>query len=521
MNKKIFFKNSILKILKGIEKLYKCVKITLGPKGSNVIIEKKFGSPYFTKDGVTVAKEIVLKNKLENIGAQIIKEVALKTNDDAGDGTTTATILSRKIIKESYKYISLGSNPLIIKKELKKILKIILKKINLMSKKIKKNYEIFQVASISSNNDKKIGKIISKALSIIGKNGTILLEDGKFDKNKLEIVKGYSFDGGYISSYFLKNNEKSIILEDPYILIYYKKLLNFRKIIKILEYISKKEKPLLIITYEIENDVLTNLILNNLKGIFKSVVVKFSDYNSNKDILDDISLITGANIIKENKKIKINDLGKAKKIEIKKKLTTIIKGKGNKKKIDKKIKNLKKMLIKSNSDYEYDILKERISKISGGIAIIKVGGSTESEIKEKKYRMEDAVNATKAAIEEGIIPGGGLALVRIAEWLKKNIKKKKRNIGYNIMIKSMYSPFFQILKNANETPEIVLEKISNKKNNFGYNIIKKKYCNIIKSGIVDPAKVLKFALINSISISLLIINTNCIIVSNKNNLNIN
>lgn len=523
MYKKLYLGNFVkTKLLKGIEKLYNCVKITLGPKGSNVILEQNFGKPVITKDGVTVAKEINLKDKLENIGAQIVKEVAHKTNDDAGDGTTTATVLVRNIIKESYKNILLGKNPTKIKNEIKILIKIIIKRISKISKKIKKDFEIFQVASVSANNDKKIGGLIAKAISKIGKNGNISLENGKFNKNELEIVKGYCFDNGYISHYFLKDNEKHIVFEKPYILIHYKKILNFNKLIPILEKIQKKSKPLLIIADDIENEILTTLILNNARGIIKVSVVKTPGFGNNKRLyLEDISIFTGGKIIKEyNKKIRIKDLGKSKKVEISKNLTKIIKGKGKKKNIKNRIKELKKELNSSDSKYDSDNIKDRISKLSGGVAIIKVGGSTSSEVKEKKFRIEDALNATKAAIDQGIVPGGGIALIQVSEWLKKKIKNKKKNTGYNILIKSMYSPFKQIIKNSGKEPKIILKKILLKnKRNFGYNIVKSKYCNLIKAGIIDPAKVLKSALINAVSISLLILNTNCSIVFRNNKKN--
>ncbi|WP_458659058.1 chaperonin GroEL [Candidatus Vidania fulgoroideorum] len=522
MFKKIYFKNTVRnRISKGINILSNSVKITLGPKGKNVIIEKKFSNPIVTKDGVTVAKEIILKNKLENIGAQMVKEVASKTNDDAGDGTTTATVLSQSIIKEGFKYIALGINPLVIKKEINNFLKIILKRLSKNSKKIKSDIEICQVGSISANNDISIGKMISKAMKKVGIKGVISLDEGKFYKDELEIVEGMSFDSGYISRYFLEENKKSIILENSYILIYYKKINNFREILPILEKISKIGKPLLIISENIDNDILNTLILNNLKGTLKVVAVKTPGFGDRKiSSLEDICINTGGKIIKgasqSLKKIKLSDLGFAKKIEIKKDSTTIIKGNGNEKKIKSKIKELEKELSKCFSDYDSEKLKERISKLSGGIATIKVGGFTESEVKERKYRIEDALNATKAAIEEGVVPGGGIALIRVAEWMKKKIKNNKKNIGFNILLKSMYAPFFQIIKNGGIEPKIILNKIKNKKYYYGYDLSNNKFCNLLKKGIIDPTKVVKTALKNAVSISSLLLATECVIINNNN-----
>ncbi|MGX7582542.1 chaperonin GroEL [Candidatus Vidania fulgoroideorum] len=514
MYKKIYFKKN--KLFKGIEKLYNCVKVTLGPKGNNVIIEKEFGNPTITKDGVTVAKEIFFKNKIENLGSLMVREVASKTNEDAGDGTTTAIIITRTIIKESRKHILLGTSPLIIKKQIEKFLKIILRRINKISKKIKKNFEILQVASISSNNDYKIGSLISTALSKVGKNGIITLEDGKFNKDKLNIVKGYSFEKGYFSHYFLKSNEKKIIFLNSLILIHYKKISNFRIIFPVLEKISKIGGSLLIISDGIESEILNTLIVNNIRGIINVVYVKAPYFGENKLMfMEDIATITGGKIIKDNQKIKIKNLGKAKKIEITKKMTTIIKGKGKNSIIKKRIKKLKNDLFKSKSKFFNKNINKRISKLSGGVAIIEVGGTTKSEVKEKKYRIEDAVNATKAAIEQGIVPGGGITYLRVCEWLKKKIKKKKQNNGFRILIKSLQSPFKRIMKNGGKNPDIIFNKVSNKKLNFGYDLENKCYCDLIKCGIIDPAKVIKFAFKNAVSISLLIITAGCIIINKK------
>ncbi|MGX7577324.1 Hsp60 family chaperonin [Candidatus Vidania fulgoroideorum] len=509
-NGKIFRK----KILKGINKVCNYVKTTLGPTGSNVVIEKHFGSPVITKDGVTIAKEIVLKNKLENIGAQLIKEIADKTDDIAGDGTTTATVLSQTIINECYKNILLGYNSFKIQKELKKITKIILMRLKKMSKKINNNSEILHIASLSAN-DSEIGKIIAKAISKIGKNSNISIENGKFSYNELEIVKGFSFEKGYISHFFLKENKNKIILKNSYILLCEKKINNFNAILPVLEKISKQNLTLLIVVNSIDNDILNTIILNNARNIIKTVVVKIPGYGDNKEnIIEDICLLTGCKTIKSyNKKIKFDFLGKAKKIEIKKNLTTIIKGNYNKKKLKEKINNLNKAVTKAASEYDVQKIKERISKLSGGIAVIKVGGNTETEIKEKKYRIQDAINSTKAALEAGVIPGGGIAFLKIAEWLKKKIKPNKINIGFKILLKALYSPFIQILKNSGEEYKIILNKILKKPSCTGYDVKKKKFCNFYKVGIIDSAKVLKTAFKNAVSVSVLLLNTTHAIVN--------
>ncbi|MGX7589347.1 chaperonin GroEL [Candidatus Vidania fulgoroideorum] len=524
--KKIVFKKKAKSnIIDGINILANAVKITLGPRGKNVIINKRFNSPFVTKDGVTVAKEITLENNLKNIGAQMLREVASKTNDDAGDGTTTATVLAQAIINESSKYIAIGIEPILIKKQIEKYLKIITKRLLSTSKKINTRLEISQVGSISSNNDLEIGNMISKAMYKIGKNGVISVEEGKLNFDQLDVVKGMQIDKGYMSSYFLNSNEDSILLEDCLILIYEKKLKNFRNIYPILEKISKIGKPLLIIADDYENEIITTLILNNARGIIKVIPIKSPSFGEKKiSILEDISILTGTKVINlENesilKKIKINELGKSKKIEIKKDTTTIIKGNGCKKLIKKRINMLKMKLKNTDSEYDIEKLKERISKLSGGIALIKVGGLTETEMKERKYRIEDALNATKAALENGIVPGGGIALIRVSEWMKKNIKKSKQNIGFNILVKSIQSPFKQIMKNGGREPGVILSKLKNKYYEYGYDLSEGKFCNLVKNGVIDPTKVVIHAIQNAVSISNLIITSECVIYQKKNKKN--
>ncbi|MGX7589627.1 chaperonin GroEL [Candidatus Vidania fulgoroideorum] len=523
--KKIYNKNVLKKIIKGIKILYKTVRLTLGPEGKNVIIEKKFSFPIVTKDGITVSKEVELKSKIENLGVKLVNEAASKTNDDAGDGTTTATILSYKIIKEGYKYICLGFNANFIVKEINKFLNIAIKRINKKSKKIKKKKEITNVGSISSNNDKKIGKIISKAISIVGKDGTITLEDGKYINDELEIVEGLSFNKGYISHYFL-NNEKSIILENSYVLIYNRKLSNINEILPLLEKITRKGYPLLMILEDIDNDILNTIIINNARGVLKTVIVKAPSFGENKkNILEDIAYLTGTNVFGEDykkkiKKISINDLGIAKKVDVTKNLTKIIGGKASKKKIKLRIDFLKENLKNCDNEYDKEKINERISKLSKGIAVIKVGGTTDIEVKERRYRIEDALNATKAALEEGIVPGGGIALLRTAEWMEKNVKKNKKNIAFNILIKTMKYPFKRIIKNSDINYKKIFSKISNKKFSYGYDVKKRKFCNLVKNGVIDPSKVVKTSIINAVSIASLILMSSGVITENfKNQLN--
>ncbi|MGX7583115.1 chaperonin GroEL [Candidatus Vidania fulgoroideorum] len=512
-NKKIINgKKTIIKIFKGIKKTYKSVKITLGPKGRNVIIEKRFGSPFITKDGVTVAKEINLKNKLENLGAQLIKEVALKTNDNSGDGTTTATVLAYSIIKNGLKYLTLGVSSEKIKKEISFFIKIVIKKLLSNSKPIKNIKDIRNVSTISSNNDPSIGIMISKAIKKLGVDGVITVEEGKGLESELKIVGGMKIDSGYISRYFLNENSDKIVLDNPYLLIVNKKINSFGEIIKILEKISKKNRSILIIAEDIESEIIATLVLNSMRGILKVAAIKSPSFGEKKKyIMEDISILTGAKISGKYpyitlSKVKIRDLGEADKIEIYKEETVIIKKKKNFKKINKRILFLKKKIEKEDSKFEIEKIKERISKFKSGIGIIKVGGSTETEVIEKKFRIEDSLNATKAAIEEGVLPGGGIALLEISIWLKKKYKNTKKNVGLNIVRKSIIEPFIQILKNCSISYKTILQNIKNKKN-IGYNIIKKKFCNFIKEGIIDPTKVVKSALLNASSISCLILTT--------------
>ncbi|UOQ38051.1 Heat shock protein 60 family chaperone GroEL [Candidatus Vidania fulgoroideae] len=518
-------KRTILKIFKGVKKIYDLVKITLGPKGRNVIIEKRFGTPFITKDGVTVAKDFFLKNKLENLGAQLIKEVALKTNDCSGDGTTTATVLAYSIIKNGIKYLTLGFSSEKIKNEISFFVRIVIKKLLKNSRPIKNIKDIRNVSTISSNNDPKIGNMISKAMKKLGMDGIITVEEGKSIKDELKIVNGMKIDSGYISHYFLRENSEKIILENSYILLISKKISNFREIIKILEKVSKKGDPLLIVANDFESDIIAALVLNSMRGILKVVAIKTPSFGEKKrSIIEDISILTSSKIMgrypnDDLSKIKIRDLGKVDKVEISKEETIIIKKKKNKNKIKKRILFLKEKIKNEDSNFEIEKLKERISKFNSGIGIIKVGGVTETEVIERKFRIEDSLNATRAAIEEGILPGAGVALLRVSNWLKRKYKNSKKKIGLNIIRKSIIEPFKQILKNCSITPKIILSKIKSRKNT-GFNVVKKKFCNLLKEGVIDPVKVIKSALLNASSISCLILTTGGAICSyEKINLN--
>lgn len=512
--------------MEGIEILTNAVKITLGPKGRNVILERNYNSPLITKDGVTVAKEIELKDKFQNIGVQILKEVASKTSEIAGDGTTTATLLAYSMIKEGLKYISYGINPIDLKKGIEKAISEAISELNKISKKCDTSIEVSQVASISANNDKNIGRYIAEAVERIGKEGIITVEEGKSLEDELNIVEGMQFERGYISPYFITDQEKQVaILENSFILIYNKKINNIDELIKILELISKTKRPLLIMAEEIESEVLATLILNNLRGNIKIAAIKLPGFGEKrKDILEDIAIMTGGTVITDEigiklKDINLSDLGQAKKIEIQKENTIIIEGAGEEHDISKRIKNLSNQIIKSNSQYEIEKLQERLSKLSNGVAIIRVGAATEAEMKEKKARVEDALHATRAAIEEGIVPGGGIALLKIKNLISK-IKGENddQDAGIRVVLKSMEEPVKQIIMNGGEETGIIINKILKNNNiNYGYDVIRREYCDMLSFGIIDPTKVTRSALQNAASISCLILTTDAGIVDIKKN----
>jgi len=525
--KELLFGNTIrIKMMEGIEILTNAVKTTLGPKGKNVILERNFNTPLITKDGVTVAKEIEIKDRFQNMGIQVIKEVASKTSEKAGDGTTTATLLAYSMIKEGLKYIASGVNPIDLKKGIEKAIKESVKELNKISKKCETTKEIWQVASISANNDNNIGKYISEAVEKIGKEGIITVEEGKSLDDELEIVEGMQFERGYISPYFITDQEKQVsVLENSFILICNKKIYNIDELITILEIISKSKRPLLIMAEDIDSEVLATLILNNIRGNIKIAAVKLPGFGERrKEILEDIAIITGGTVITEEvgislKKISLSDLGQAKRIEVQKENTIIIDGAGEEFEISKRIKSISNQINNTKSNYEIEKLQERLSKLSNGVAVIRVGAATETEMKEKKARVEDALHATRAAIEEGIVPGGGVALLKISNILSE-IKgdNNDQNMGIKIVLKAIKEPIKQIILNGGEEPGVIINNILKNENiNFGYNVIKREYSDLIDDGVVDPTKVTRSALQNSASIAALLLTTDAGIVNIKKN----
>ncbi|AQU89481.1 chaperonin GroEL [Candidatus Carsonella ruddii] len=518
--KKIKFGDEARKTLaNGVNLLANAVKTTLGPKGRNVILDKNFSSPLVTKDGVSVAKEIELKDKFENMGAQMVKEVASKTSDVAGDGTTTATVLAQSIVNEGIKAVISGMNPMDLKRGIDKAIYHAVTELKKISIPCLDTLSISQVGTISANGEKIIGKIISDAMNRVGKNGVITVDEGKGIEDELEVVEGMQFDRGYISPYFINNQENmSSILENCFVLITDKKINNIRDIVNILELISKKNKSLFIIAEDIEGEALATLVINNIRGILKLSGVKSPGFGDRrKDILKDISILTGANLITDEigiqlDKIKIEDLGFAKKITSNKDNTIIVGGSGNECKIRERIKNIKKQISESTSDYDKEKLQERMAKLSGGVAVIRVGAATEIEMKEKKARIEDALHSTRAAVEEGVVIGGGVALIRILEKLK-HLKgdNNDQNYGIYIALKSLETPLKQIVENSGEEPSIVLNNIKSSSKNFGYNAATGCYGDMFKMGIIDPVKVTRSALQSAGSIGGLLITTEAMV----------
>lgn len=504
----------------GINKLAGAVKITMGPKGRNVIIEKSFGSPTITKDGVTVAKELEFEDPYEDIGAKLVKEVASKTSDVAGDGTTTATVLAESIYSEGLKNLVTGSNPVGIKRGIDKAVEAVTKELVRMSIKISGKKEIEQVGTISANNDPDIGKQISDAVERAGRDGVITVEEGRGLETTVELVEGMQFDKGYLSPYFITNTEKlEVVLEDPYILIHEKKISSVKDLLGILEKVSQSGKPLLIIAEDMEGEALTTLVVNKMRGTLKCAVVKAPEFgDKRKATLEDIAALTGANAIFEDLGIelgslKLSDLGGAKKVVINKDHTMIIEGKGSRKEIQGRISQIRNEIENSTSDYDTEKLQGRLAKLAGGIAKINVGAATEAEMKEKKARIEDAMHATRAAVEEGILPGGGVALVRTGKTLEKlaaTLDEDER-IGLNIVRKALEAPLNQIAENAGLNGVLIVQKVKELKDNFGFDVVKEEYVDMVKAGIIDPTKVVRTALQNAASISGLLLTTNAIV----------
>src|SRR5436305_5810154 len=514
-----FGENVRNKMVNGVNILSNAVKVTLGPKGRNVVLERSFGAPTITKDGVSVAKEIELKDKFENMGAQLVKEVASKTSDVAGDGTTTATVLAQSIVTEGMKYVAAGMNPMDIKRGIDKAVATAVEELKKISKPCTTSKEIAQVGAISANADPEIGKTISEAMDKVGKEGVITVEDGKGLENELELVEGMQFDRGYISPYFINNPDKQVsLLEDPYILLHDKKVSNIRDLLPLLEQVAKSGKPLLIIAEDVDGEALATLVVNNIRGILKTTAVKAPGFGDRrKAMLEDIAILTGGTVIAEELGLKrenaqLKDLGRAKRIEVGKEDTTIIDGAGEKTAIEARVKNIRKQVEDATSDYDKEKLQERVAKLAGGVALVKVGAATEMEMKEKKARVEDALHATRAAVEEGIVAGGGVAYLRARACLK-NLKGENpdQEAGIKIVLRALEEPTRQIVANAGEEPSVVVNKIAEGKGNYGYNAQTGQYGDLVEMGVVDPTKVARFALQNASSVASLMLTTEAMI----------
>src|SRR5438105_1407626 len=521
--------NSRQAILRGVNALADAVKITLGPKGRNAVIEKKFGAPVITKDGVTVAKEIELKDPLENMGAQMVREVASKTSDVAGDGTTTATVLAQAIFREGVKTVAAGANPMALKRGIEKAVSAVCGTIDndgarmggfldTLSKPVSGEM-IAQVGTISANNDETIGKIIAEAMKKVGKDGVITVEESKTMETQLEVVEGMQFDRGYLSPYFVTDPERmEAVLEDAYILIHEKKISSMKDLLPLLEQIAKSSKPLLIIAEDVEGEALATLVVNKLRGTLQAVAVKAPGFGDRrKAMLQDIAILTGGKAITEDLGIKlenvqIQDLGRSKKVTIDKDNTTLVEGKGKSSEIEGRVKEIRSQIDKTTSDYDREKLQERLAKLVGGVAVIKVGAATETEMKEKKARVEDAMHATRAAVEEGIVPGGGVALMRCGGAIDKLKLEGDEQIGINVVRRALQEPLRQIAENAGEEGAIVLGKVNDSKdNNFGYNALTGEYEDLVKAGVLDPTKVVRTALQNAGSIASLMLTTEALI----------
>ncbi|HWE43127.1 MAG TPA: chaperonin GroEL [Gemmatimonadaceae bacterium] len=508
---------------RGVDKLAEAVKVTLGPKGRNVVIDKKFGAPTVTKDGVTVAKEIELADPLENMGAQMVKEVATKTSDNAGDGTTTATVLAQAIFREGLKNVTAGSNPMSIKRGIDKAVTAIIEELKKISVPTKGKTEIAQVGTISANNDKEIGNLIAEAMEKVGKDGVITVEEAKGLETTLETVDGMQFDRGYVSPYFVTDPDKmEAVLDDPLILIHDKKISSMKDLLPVLEKVAQMGRPLLIIAEDIEGEAMATLVVNKLRGTLRVAAVKAPGFGDRrKAMLQDIAVLTGGQVISEEVGFKlenavVTDLGRAKRIVVDKDNTTIIDGNGEEDKIQGRIKEIRAAIDKSTSDYDKEKLQERLAKLAGGVAVINVGAATEAEMKEKKARVEDALHATRAAVEEGIVPGGGVALIRAQRALKGLKLEEDEQIGVDIIRKAIEEPIRMIVQNAGGEGSIVVEKVrASKDDAYGYNALTDNYENLVQAGVIDPTKVTRTALQNAASIASLLLTTEAIIVEKK------
>ncbi len=505
------------KMVEGVNILANAVKVTLGPKGRNVVLERSFGGPTVTKDGVSVAKEIELKDRLQNMGAQMVKEVASRTSDNAGDGTTTATVLAQSIVREGMKYVASGMNPMDLKRGIDKAVTAAIEELRKISKPCTTNKEIAQVGAISANSDTSIGDRIAEAMDKVGKEGVITVEDGKSLEDELDVVEGMKFDRGYLSPYFINTPEKqTAILENPFVLLHDKKVSNIRDLLPILEQVAKAGRPLLIIAEDVEGEALATLVVNNIRGILKTVAVKAPGFGDRrKAMLEDIAILTGGQVIAEEtgltlEKATLAELGSAKRIEVAKENTTIIDGAGEAANIEARVKQVRTQIDEATSDYDREKLQERVAKLAGGVAVIKVGAATEVEMKEKKARVEDALHATRAAVEEGIVAGGGVALIR-ARLALKDLKgdNADQDAGIKIVLRAMEEPLRQIVTNGGEEASVVVAAVAAGTGNFGYNAQTGEYVDLVEAGVVDPTKVTRTALQNAASVAGLLLTTDC------------
>jgi chaperonin GroEL len=516
-----FHEDARTRMVHGLNILADAVKITLGPRGRNVVLERSYGAPTITKDGVSVAKEIELKDRFENMGAQMVKEVASKTSDVAGDGTTTATVLAQAIVREGMKYVASGMNPMDLKRGIDRAVATVVEELKKISRPCSSSKEVAQVGAISANLDTEVGRIIAEAMEKVGKEGVITVEDGKSLDNELELVEGMQFDRGYLSPYFINNAEKqSALLEDAYVLLYDKKISSIRELLPLLEQVAKAGKALLIIAEEVEGEALATLVVNNLRGILKTLAVKAPGFGDRrKAMLEDIAVLTGGTVISEELGLKLEnatlkDLGRVKKVESTKENTTLIDGAGEAKQIENRVQQIRLQIEDTTSDYDKEKLQERLAKLAGGVALIKVGAATEVEMKERKARVEDALHATRAAVEEGIVPGGGVAYLRARAGLK-DLKgaNHDQDAGIKIVLRALEEPLRQIVANSGAEPSVVLNKVVEGKESFGYNAQTAEFGDLVQMGVIDPTKVVRFALQNAASVAGLVLATDAMVAA--------
>ena len=515
----VFGTDARTRMVEGVNILANAVKVTLGPKGRNVVLERSFGAPTVTKDGVSVAKEIELKDKLQNMGSQLVKEVASKTNDIAGDGTTTATVLAQAIVREGTKYVAAGLNPMDLKRGIDKAVIALVEELKKQSKATTTSKEIAQVGSISANSDESVGTIIAEAMDKVGKEGVITVEEGKSLQNELDVVEGMQFDRGYLSPYFINNPEKqSAILDNPFVLLFDKKISNIRDLLPTLEAVAKAGRPLLIVAEDVEGEALATLVVNTIRGILKVVAVKAPGFGDRrKAMLEDIAILTGGKVIAEEvglslEKVTLEDLGQAARVEIGKENTTIIDGAGKADEIEARVKQIRIQIEEATSDYDREKLQERVAKLAGGVAVIKVGAATEVEMKEKKARVEDALHATRAAVEEGIVAGGGVALLRAKQAVGSLVTgHAEQDAGIQLVLKAIEAPLREIVANAGGEPSVVVNKVLEGQGNYGFNAANDTYGDMLEMGILDPTKVTRTALQNAASVASLLLTTECMV----------